>query len=85
VNWTAVWIAWLVITLGTFGVLEYIGLKREGTGGTLSYLVWRVLFRDADVRLDGKFPRQPRGVVFFVVLAPLLWLILHFALGGRVG
>jgi len=85
VNWTAVWVVWIVVVLGMFGVIEWWGLRKDGTGGTLSYLMWTVLFKDHAKRLDGKYPKQPRGVIFFLVLGPFVWLLFHFFLGGRIG
>ena len=84
-NWTAIWIVWVVVVLGTFAVIEWMGLKKAGTAGTLSYLVWTVLFTDHEKRLEGEFPRRPRGIIFFLVLAPFVWLLFHFFLGGRIG
>lgn len=84
-SFAAGWIAWIIVMLASFGILEWRGLTRKATAGTLSYQVWQVLFTDAEVILDGKHPRQPRILVYFVALSPLVWLILHFALGGRLG
>ena len=84
-SWTAIWIVWVVLVLGSFAVIEWIGLKKDGTKGTLSYLVWTVLFVDHEKRLEGEFPRRPRGIIFFLVLAPFVWLLFHFFLGGRIG
>jgi hypothetical protein len=55
------------------------------TEGTLSWRIWQILFYDADRRLAGEHPRRPRGIVYFLVLAPFVWLVLHFAFGGRFG
>jgi len=85
VNWTVIWIVWVVLVLGTFGLIEWWGLKKSGTKGAFSYLMWMVLFKDYEVRLEGKYPSHPRGVIFFLVLGPFVWLLLHFFLGGRVG
>ena len=82
---TTVWVVWVVVVLVTFGVIEWWGLKKKGVGGTLSYLAWTVLFLDHEKILEGKYPRRPRGVIFFLVLGPFVWLLLHFFLGGRVG
>ena len=82
---TAGWIAWIVVVLGTFGFLEWQGLRRKAVRGTLSYLFWRILFVDHELILEGKHPRQPRLLVYFLVLAPFVWLLVHFFLGGRLG
>ena len=80
-----VWVGWLVAVLVSFAVLEWWGWKRARTEGTFSWRVWQALFIDADRVLVGERPRRPRGPVYFVVLAPLVWLVVHFAFGGRFG
>lgn len=81
----AAWIVWIVVVLASFGVLEWVGWRRARTGGTLSYLIWRVLFQDAERILRGEHPRRPRTFVYVVVSALFVWLVLHFVLGGRLG
>ena len=83
--WTVAWIVWLVATLATFGVLEWQGIRRKGTVGSLSWQFWRVLFTDADEILEGRRPKRPRTLIYFLVAAPLVWLVSHFLLGGRLG
>lgn len=83
--WEVGWLIWLAVVLVSFGIYEYIGIRREGTAGSLSWVIWNVLFRDADRLLKGDYPKRPRPVIFFVVGGALLWLFLHFVLGGRLG
>ena len=83
--WTVTWIVWIIVTLFTFGLLEWRGIRSRGTVGSLSWQVWRVLFVDADEILAGRHPRKPRTLIYFLVAAPLVWLIFHFLLGGRFG
>lgn len=82
---TAIWITWLVVVLASFGYLEWWRIRKEGTAGALSYLFWRILFTDHGRLLVGKHPRRPRPVIYFLVLGPFVWLLLHFFLGGRLG
>lgn len=85
VNWGLVWGVWAAVVLVSFGLLEWIGWKKDRVYGTLSYRVWSIIFSDAHRRLVGEHPRKPRGIFYFVVLAPLVWLLIHFAFGGRFG
>lgn len=78
------WVIWFVGSMGIFTWLEIRGLRKYGVKGTLSFLFWYVLFSDWDRISLGLYPRKPRIVIYFIVLAPFVWLILHFALGGRV-
>ncbi len=84
-GWTVTWIVWTVVTLATFGVIEWRGIRTKGTVGSLSWQVWRILFTDADRILEGEHPRKPRTFIFFLVAAPLVWLVFHWLLGGRLG
>lgn len=60
------WSVWLALVLGSFFWLELPGLLEPGTGQTLSELVWWV---------------TQWSVVWFLVAAPLVWLVAH--LTGR--
>lgn len=86
-NWDAAWLIWVVLALGSFGILEWRGIKTKGMKGSLSYQVWRILFSDTDdMNLkEGRFPKKPRPVVYFLVAGAFLWLFQHFLLGGRLG
>lgn len=81
-----VWYVWLTLVLVSFGVIQYARHRQLGTRGTFSYTVmWRALFTDHAEILEGRFPRKPRVFVYFVVLAPFVWFLVHFGLGGRFG
>jgi len=73
-----VWIIWLAVVLGSFGILEWRGIKRSGERGTLSAQFWRWMFYER----DGK--RRPRPFVWFTITSFLIWLTVHFATGGAV-
>ena len=81
---TSFWLWWVIIVLASFGVAEYIGYKRHGTRGTLSYHVWMVMFRDASDSLKGEKVDKPRAFVWFMVAAFFVWLAVHFLTGGIV-
>lgn len=81
-----IWWVWLAAVLTSFGIIQYLRYRRYGVRGTFSYSVmWRILFSDHAEILKGVAPRRPRVFIYFVVLAPLVWLVAHFALGGRLG
>lgn len=81
-----IWYVWLAVVLISFGVIQYLRLRKYGVRGTFSYTVmWRILFTDHHRILDGMAPRRPRVFVYFVVLAPFVWFIFHFGGGGRLG
>lgn len=82
---TVEWIVWVVWTLASFGVLEWLGYKRFGIKGTLSYKVWSLIFYDADRRLVGKVPRKIRFYAYWPLLGALGAVMIHFFLGGRLG
>lgn len=84
-DWPLIWGIWVGVTLVSFGILEFIGWKQKRTSGTLSYQVWKILFVDHHLRLVGKHPRKPRGIIYFLVGAPIVWLAIHFLFGGRFG
>lgn len=81
-----IWVAWLALVLISFGVIQWVRIRQHGTRGTFSYtIMWRALFSDHHRILSGDAPRRPRVFVYFVVAAPLMWLVAHFLLGGRLG
>jgi hypothetical protein len=81
-----IWYVWLAAVLISFAVIQYLRLRKHGVRGTFSYTVmWRILFTDHQMILAGEAPRKPRVFVYFVVAAPLVWLVVHFLLGGRLG
>ena len=84
-DWIA-WVIWIVVVLGSFAYLEWRGWRRHGVKGTLSSLVWYVLFKDWERRfvVDGGLPRRPRWLVWPLVTWPFLWLFLHFGFGVPV-
>lgn len=84
-SWAAFWWGWIIVVLVSFGISEYIGIRRKNTAGSLSYQVWRVLFFDHEKRLEGKYPNQPRSVIYWIFLGMFIWLVAHFFLGGRLG
>lgn len=62
------WIGWIV----AFGVAEFIAIKREGRGDTLSEFIWWLI--DVDNHPDDIF----RWIARILILGTLLWLIPHF-------
>jgi hypothetical protein len=66
-GWTAAWLA----VLAAFGVIEYLAVKRKVPGDdndTLSEQVWWLR------------NNVPGG--FFILVAFLSWLVVHFLFGG---
>ena len=84
-NWEIVWGVWVGLALFSFALLELWGWRKDRTSGTLSYQVWKILFVDHHRRLVGEHPRKPRGIIYFLVGAPIVWLAVHFLFGGRFG
>lgn len=81
-----IWYLWLAAVLASFGLIQFVRHRMHGTRGTFSYTVmWRALFSDHAEILKGRAPRKPRVFVYFIVAAPLVWLVVHFLLGGRLG
>lgn len=73
------WIGWIAVVLTSFGVAEFIGARKNGEKGTLSYRIWSFMFED----VDGKRKKR-RGFVWFAITAVFGWLTLHFATGGLI-
>jgi hypothetical protein len=81
-----IWYVWLAVVLVSFGIIQYARLRKHGVRGTFSYTVmWRMLFTDHARILRGEAPRKPRVFIYFIAMAPFLWFLAHFFLGGRLG
>lgn len=75
------WQGWLLFVLTFligFAYWEWQGIKKHGTRGTLSNLIWMALFSDWDKDRD-----DPRWVVWLPLLGLWIWLSVHFFAGGR--
>lgn len=80
----AFWIWWVSVVLISFGIGEWVGYRKHGTKGTLSYHVWMVMFEDASDVLEGKRINKPRAFAWFMLAAFFVWLAVHFFGGGIV-
>lgn len=70
-NYTIAWVLWIL----SFGVIEYLAIRRGGSGDTLSEHVWRLL-------RTGVQDRRPQVIacrVLFIVLSG--WVFPHFLWG----
>ncbi len=80
-----VWAWWAAIVIISFLTLELVGWHQRKVEGTLSFRIWKILFYDWEKILEGKRPKHPRGVIYFVVMSPFVWVTVHFMFGGALG
>jgi len=78
---TVGWLIWI----GFFAIEEGIALTNKRNGDTLSEHVWRwFAIPEAGTKADGKRPSTVgMRLRRFVLLAFMVWLVLHFITGGK--